>query len=112
MVDLVVEKMILLPTQRLVNGVPIRNFELSLTVDSLQRLTNQLVEAGVGSGCAVSPGTINDAVSLNSVPIKEATIPHGWDTQRLKFILILHNDTNGTHYTHYVQGYSEYYEKS
>ena len=112
MVDLVVEKMILLPTQRLVNGVPIRNFELSLTVDSLQRLTNQLTEAGVGSGCAVSPGTINGIVGLNARPIKEASIPHGWDTQRLKFILIVHNDTNGTHYTHYVQGYSEYYEKS
>ena len=112
MVDLVVEKMVLLPTQRLVNGVPIRNFELSMTVDGLETLTNQLSEAGVGNGSAVSPGTINGIVGLNGRPIRDATIPHGWDTQRLKFILIVHNVTNGTTYTHYIQGYSEYYEKS
>lgn len=113
--NLSVRKMFCIPTERVYKDVYQRSFSLGLTPRDTNNLQNFFEKQGVGVNQHVNmisaAKEIGGIVRMSHTPSGKVVIPHGWDTRRLIFMLEVDEVlNNSTMLTHYLQGYSEYYD--
>jgi hypothetical protein len=94
-----------------------RSYSLGLNPGDAERLHTFFESKGVGNNANISmvdaANNIGSCVGLSHTPTGTVAIPHGWETQRLMFVLVVDEIlNNASSQTHYIQGYSEYYDPS
>jgi len=110
-------KMYLIPTNHQYQNMYQRSFSLGLNNGQAERLHDFFINQGVDNNSPVSvvgaANTIGSSITLSPVPTGMASIPNGWGTQRLMFVLVADEWINdSTTISHYIQGYSEYHDPS
>lgn len=113
-----VKKIILIPTNEGgYQNVMQRSFTLNASAAELRKLEAAFAANNVGLNNNISESAISKAVpslvSLNSIPLGTAEIVNGWGTRRFRFLLVTETTSvNGSISESYIQGYSEYLERS
>jgi len=106
----------LYPTKESYKDVYRRSYGLNVDYQAIDNLANIFDRYG-----SESNNTISDVVfaqnapnimTLGAVPEGRADIVNGWNTQRLRFIMITESELAGSTLVSYIQGYSEYHDPS
>lgn len=116
--DCRIKKMFIIPTQE--NGyqdVMQRSFCLNANAGELVKIEAMFGAQQTGLNNTITESVLSKAVpnlvTLNSTPIGRAEIANGWQTSRFRFLLITETPgINGQIEESYIQGYSEYAERS
>lgn len=53
---------------------------------------------------------LNGCVSLQQRPLAMANIVNGWSTKRLRYLMEVVNNVNGSYIISYIQGYTDYFD--
>lgn len=113
MPNIVIKKMLLIPTKERYQDVYNRSFTLGGNHATMAKLSNVLEQVGVGQNTVVSEAhlskTIPEVISISPAALGVAKIPNGWGTQRLRFMLEVECIQDVT-WSVYLQGYSEYHD--
>jgi len=112
-----VNKMYCIPTEHVYDNVYKRSFSLGLSPASASNMHDYFVNQGVGNNAQISmtsaANELNGIIKMSARPDGVAGVPNGWGTQRLMFVLVVDEFINNSMtLTHYIQGYSEYYDPS
>jgi len=112
-----IHKMFCIPTEHSYQTMYKRNFSLGVSQNNVDMLESYFINQGVQNNAELSMTSaatnLAGIVKLSSKPDGVVDIPNGWDTQRLMFVLVVDEEVSTTlMLTHYIQGYSEYYDPS
>jgi len=112
-----ISKMLCIPTERVYHDMYNRSFSLGFSPHETANMQNFFYSQGVDKNAQISmvaaATNIGSAIKLSTIPTGKVAIPHGWSTQRLMYLLAVEEYINDTaSLTHYIQGYSEYYDPS
>lgn len=109
-----VKRLLLIATKKDYKDVYQRSYQLNANIGTINKLEAVFNNAGVNQNASITDNMlaqyVPDIIGLSANPVGVATIPNGWQTQRVRFILEVEADLNGMIYVSYVQGFSEYYE--
>lgn len=111
-----IKRLYLIPTKKSYQDVYRRSYTLNVDYNTLNSLENLFAHSGVGSNGSISDvavaKNIPNIMSMSSGVNSQAGIAYGWGTQRLRYIMEVESDMNGTKLVSYLQGYSEYHDPS
>jgi len=115
--NIYISKMLCVPTDRVYEEIYQRSFSLGLNPGNTSSMQDFFYTQGVQNNAPISmtaaAKSLGSSVRLSAVPTGKVYIPNGWSTQRLMFLLAVEEIINdSTALTHYIQGYSEYYDPS
>lgn len=111
-----IKRLLLIPTRERYNDVAQRSYNLNCNnrnIDGLGRLlenNNAMRSNGVSDIEVVSFSP--ELLNLNPMISGIAKIPHGWQTQRLRFLLETENQVGTMIVSSFIQGFSEYHDPS
>lgn len=109
-------KMFCIATREKYQDVYQRTYSLNAKVDQLHKLENVFYNYGVHNNTPISENLlaheIPNIISLSNSVLGQAIIPNGWNTQRIRFILEVESNVAGNIVVSYIQGFTEYYDKS
>lgn len=114
---LFVSKMLCVPTERVYQDMYQRSFALGMSPNEAVNVSDFFNTQGVGNNATLSMPAVakhmSGVVGLAAAPNSKVLIPHGWDTQRLMYLLAVDEVVSDScTMTHYLQGYSEYHDPS
>lgn len=112
--NVVIKKFIQIPTKEAYQDMFIRGYDMFVERGSVDNLAS-VIEQGSLRGGVTEIGLAKEAggvISVNSNIAKQAQIANGWQTQRIRFILIVESMLSGINIVSYLQGYTEHFETS
>ena len=111
-----VKRLLLIATKKKYNDVYQRSYSLNANVGTLNKLEAVFNNAGVSQNSTITDNMlaqyVPDVIGLSHNPVGVATIPHGWQTQRVRFVLEVESPIASGILISYIQGFSEYYDPS
>ncbi len=115
--NIVISKMLCVPTEHTYNEMYQRSFSLGLAPGEIGGMQDYFYTQGVDKNNQLSMTSaapaLGNVIKLSTTPTGKVLIPHGWGTQRLMFLMAVEEYLSDTvALTHYIQGYSEYYDPS
>jgi hypothetical protein len=114
-----INKLLLIATRNSYQDVYQRPFSVRGTHNDLSRLEAYFDTRGAMRNTPINnwdfSNTMPDIIGISSSPVGMATIPNGWGTQRLRFLLEVESafgGQGGSIMVSYIQGFSEYHDPS
>lgn len=112
--NLRINRLLLIATRPSYQDVFQRSYSIHANDSTINKLSAVFSTAGVGHNLNLQKTTlaqtIPEIVRLSTAPIGMAEIPHGWRTQRVRFLLEVESNVGNMTMVSYLQGYSEYYD--
>lgn len=90
-----------------------RSFDIDAGYHSIDRFRNGILRSkGFNGELNVFDITngLNGCVSLQQRPLAAANIINGWNTKRLRYLMEVVNNVNGSYIISYIQGYTDYFD--
>ena len=113
-IPIVCKRLILIETTDDYQDLYVRNFKLDMNLNTYNRLGNVLANNPAGRNSTLSYSRVGleipEVIDLEPRPLYMANIANGWRTKRLRFILEVDSVQAGSSFTHYIQGYTDYYD--
>lgn len=115
-IPIVCKRLILIETRDDYQDLYVRNFKLDMNLNTYNRLGNVLANNPAGRNSTLSYSRVGleipEVIDLEPRPLYMANIANGWRTKRLRFILEVDSVQAGSSFTHYIQGYTDYYDST
>ena len=112
----IVKRLLLVATRKNYQDVYQRSYSLNANMGTLNKLEAVFNNAGVNNNATITDNMlaqyVPEIIGLSHNPIGIAQIPNGWHTQRVRFMLEVESNMNGTVLVSYIQGFSEFYDPS
>lgn len=92
-----------------------RSFNVDANYNMIERFRHNVL-ASKGFNGELSPfdvtNGLNGCISLQQRPLAAANIVNGWDTKRLRYLMEVVNNVNGSRIVSYIQGYTDYFDSA
>ncbi len=111
-----IKNMLVIPARAEYQDVYQRSFKINASHNDLQKLEAVFDQTGVSNNGKLTEtmiaNTMPEIMALNHHTTGKVEIPHGWQTQRLRFMMEIETPFNGNVKSIYIQGFSEYHDPS
>ena len=113
-IPIVCKRLILIETRDDYQDLYVRNFKLDMSLNTYNKFGQVLATNPAGRNSTLSYSRVGleipEVIDLDPKPLYMANVANGWRTKRLRFILEVDSVQAGSTLTHYIQGYTDYYD--